>query len=66
MTKPTPPDDGERRVLGRYRLTDRLATGGSAEVWRAHDEQLQRDEAMQVFRTWQDGKGQDGQGKKTG
>jgi eukaryotic-like serine/threonine-protein kinase len=29
-------------VLDRYRLVDRIAVGGSAEVWRAHDEQLDR------------------------
>ena len=34
------------RVLDRYRLTERLASGGSAEVWRAHDEQLDRPVAV--------------------
>ena len=29
-------------VLDRYRLVERVAVGGSAEVWRAHDEQLDR------------------------
>jgi hypothetical protein len=46
---PTPPGDGERRVLGRYRLDERLASGGSAEVWRARDEQLDRDVAVKLL-----------------
>ena len=46
---PNPPDDGARRVLGRYRLTERLASGGSAEVWRARDEQLDRDVAVKLL-----------------
>ncbi len=29
-------------LLDRYRLIERLAVGGSAEVWRAHDAQLDR------------------------
>ena len=32
----------EQLILDRYRLIERLAVGGSAEVWRAHDEQLDR------------------------
>lgn len=32
----------EPLILNRYRLIERLASGGSAEVWRAHDEQLDR------------------------
>ena len=36
----------EPLILDRYRLLERLATGGSAEVWRAHDEQLDRPVAV--------------------
>jgi eukaryotic-like serine/threonine-protein kinase len=36
----------EQRILDRYRLIERLASGGSAEVWRAHDEQLDRPVAV--------------------
>jgi len=36
---------------GRYRVTDRLGAGGTAEVFRAHDELLDRDVAVKVFRT---------------
>jgi serine/threonine-protein kinase len=32
----------QQRILNRYRLLERIATGGSAEVWRARDEQLDR------------------------
>jgi serine/threonine-protein kinase len=32
----------DQLILGRYRLVERLAVGGSAEVWRALDEQLDR------------------------
>ena len=36
----------EPLILDRYRLIERLAAGGSAEVWRARDEQLDRDVAV--------------------
>lgn len=36
----------EQLILDRYRLIERLASGGSAEVWRAHDEQLDRPVAV--------------------
>ena len=36
----------DQLILDRYRLIERLAFGGSAEVWRAHDEQLDRPVAV--------------------
>ena len=36
----------EQLILDRYRLVERLALGGTAEVWRAHDEQLDRPVAV--------------------
>ncbi len=36
----------DQLILNRYRLIERLAVGGSAEVWRAHDEQLDRPVAV--------------------
>ena len=38
-------------LAGRYRVLDRLGSGGMAEVFRAHDDQLDRDVAVKVFRT---------------
>jgi serine/threonine protein kinase len=38
-------------LADRYRVLDRLGVGGMAEVFRAHDEQLDRDVAVKVFRT---------------
>jgi len=43
--------DGAGRLLaGRYRLDRRIATGGFAEVWLAHDEQLDRTVAIKLPR----------------
>jgi serine/threonine-protein kinase len=36
----------EQLILDRYRLIERIAVGGSAEVWRAHDEHLDRPVAV--------------------
>jgi eukaryotic-like serine/threonine-protein kinase len=37
------------RILGRYRLTELIAVGGSAEVWRALDEAKQRAVAVKLL-----------------
>jgi tRNA A-37 threonylcarbamoyl transferase component Bud32 len=38
-------------LAGRYRVGERLGSGGTADVFRAHDELLDRDVAVKVFRT---------------
>jgi eukaryotic-like serine/threonine-protein kinase len=38
-------------LADRYRVLDRIGSGGMADVFRAHDDQLDRDVAVKVFRT---------------
>jgi eukaryotic-like serine/threonine-protein kinase len=39
-------------LAGRYRLLERLGSGGTADVYRAHDKRLQRDVAAKVIVDW--------------
>ena len=38
-----------RLIAGRYRLVERIDKGGTADVWRARDERLDRDVAVKIL-----------------
>jgi len=46
--EPAPAPRGGRLLGGRYRLDERIAVGGFAEVWRAFDADLQRVVAVKI------------------
>ncbi|HEY8807167.1 MAG TPA: serine/threonine-protein kinase, partial [Candidatus Limnocylindria bacterium] len=43
------PPSKARLIAGRYRLTERIDRGGTAEVWRARDLRLDRDVAVKIL-----------------
>ena len=47
-SKPDPPPPGGRLIAGRYRLDERIALGGFAEVWQAFDTELHRTVAVKI------------------
>jgi serine/threonine-protein kinase len=49
VTKDEMADLTGRVIAGRYRLSQRIDRGGTAEVWRARDERLDRDVAVKIL-----------------
>jgi hypothetical protein len=54
-SKSSEPTAPRRPVLDRYRLLERLGSGGFGEVWSAHDELLHREVAVKRIRLGPDG-----------